>query len=595
MTTAFAKAFGKVGIESQEPDESQEISTDPQKVPMMYRAQIEGRCQLHRIKSGKKDSDAQMWAEEWVNSPNGKDNNHQPRYQHTEPTLGVSNQGEFYQFMLKFPHRVATNDNRDSIFRPVIGTKGIPWIPGSSIKGLFLRLTNSELLTATQKEQIQKFCGSTEASGTLRFHGAYPIGDWAGAEEITFKDQNGKEVKETTYRMMDVVHPQQKHQVESKAQTNANALVSFYQPTFVFKLSSKATLTLPEWQAIESLLKQALQSGLGGKTSSGYGYPSGLSPKGAIQLKLEGKGVSPTLRSGVPEFRPNMFKASLRSHASRLLGGVCSDEKVVKQTIERLFGHTKSPGMACIRWYEESRDLGNHGSEKTVTFNIKGILALDIDHKVAEKLKKNSANDIADTLAFLKIVLQFAYVMGGFGKSWRRASHSAFMQDYKTREIGCHWLSNNLEWNQELEIHNVHSLTTFLNRVHESAKSYISSTPGFISTWRESWHPDRLVVYAKVVQKSEAIRLFHNPTFKSTIAIGGRKETTNQETGKTQIELLVSLVWHRMLPIKNNQYLEIITIFHGPPGLWKHKSNIDQYQPFVSELKDFTRVWGQPR
>ena len=54
-----------------------------------------------------------------------------------------------------------------------------------------------------------------------------------------------------------------------------------------------------------------------------------------------------------------------------------------------------------------------------------------------------------------------------------------------------------------------------------------------------------------------------------------------------------------MLPIGNNQYLEIVTIFHGDHGKekdpWK-REGVDQLKPFVKEINDqgLVLTWGEP-
>jgi CRISPR-associated protein Cmr6 len=40
---------------------------------------------------------------------------------------------------------------------------------------------------------------------------------------------------------------------------------------------------------------------------------------------------------------------------------------------------------------------------------------------------------------FAKRMVQFALLLGGFGKSWRRADHRLVMPRYRNQMIGCHW------------------------------------------------------------------------------------------------------------------------------------------------------------
>jgi CRISPR-associated protein Cmr6 len=51
----------------------------------------------------------------------------------------------------------------------------------------------------------------------------------------------------------------------------------------------------------------------------------------------------------------------------------------------------------------------------------------------------------------------------------------------------------------------------------------------------------------------------------------------------------VSSVWHRMLPISNNKYLEIVTVFHGDRTPWDNQLN-----PFIQALESIgmSQTWG---
>jgi CRISPR-associated protein Cmr6 len=132
-------------------------------------------------------------------------------------------------------------------------------------------------------------------------------------------------------------------------------------------------------------------------------------------------------------------------------------------------------------------------------------------------------------------------------------------------------------------------LTTFLKNLYQSCQRYLSiNSPNFVENWREAWHPDRVAVYSQVVTKSEVVELFHNSTFKHTPAIGGRNINDKRPT-------FISSIWHRMLPIENNQYLEIVTIFHGDRQPWQHSHQGDQLQPFINSIvkKGLQLSWGK--
>jgi len=330
---------------------------------------------------------------------------------------------------------------------------------------------------------------------------------------------------------------------------------------------------------VENIFWKAIALGVGGKTSTGYGlggyndsHPATVS-KHKFDVALIGQGVSPTLRSDEPEFRPNLFKASLRGHLKRLLGGVTKDSRGIDQEIDRLFGSSTSPGALSIFW-QQQKDVVYDDYEKTKTFKGEGILLLD-------------AKEQKD-VDFMEQVLKFAFVMGGFGKSWRRASHELFHPTYQKFEIGCHWQMMSLGDLNRLNITSSNDLAKFLQSLHDSCRQKFASNAVDYQSWREAWHPDRVTVYAKQTQESQAISLFHDDTFKTTPAIGGKNVGDKRPK-------FMSHVWHRMLPIGEGKYLEIVTIFHGDRSQWKHRDKGDQLKPFLGKIdaKGLVYVWGK--
>ena len=546
-------------------------------IPMMYRAQVGGRCSLQF--AGRDSNDLERWREEWIDSSSEK-----PRYQKALLKTGLDDQT--YRILVKFPFRLLSNCGQDSVIRPIMGKNGIPLISGSSVKGLFRR--------GCDKDQARKYCGFEDekdkghcpSTSGLRFHGAYPVGDWSGSHKVKVRE-NGQYVTKVRYRMLDVVHPQQERQVGIPTNRNATALtsISLFQPTMIFEFSGNA-LTEVDWKEVENIFWKAIAFGIGGKTSTGYGlggyndiHPA-VAPSSKANVALIGQGVSPTLRSDEPEFRPNLFKASLRGHVKRLLGGVTKDVGIIDKEVERLFGSSSDFGVLKIFW-EQQKDVVYGDFGQTKTFKTEGILYLDGD----------SQQDIN----FIEQVLKFAFVMGGFGKSWRRASHQLFHKTYKKLEIGCHWqlASTDLKW---LVIKSEQDLKRFLEDLHNLLKQRFAANAVGYQTWREAWHPDRVTVYAKQTQESLAINLFHDETFKTTPAIGGKNVGDKRPN-------FMSHVWHRMLSIGDGQYLEIVTVFHANREEWKHKrykddkDGEDQLKPFLEAIAErgLKYVWGKER
>lgn len=557
-------------------------------VPRMYRAQIEGRCSLQYIDSGKRrqntqeDSDLIIWLQEWL-YPDFKQNDIPelskhlpPSYHHRKNNLGL--QGSTYRIQIDFPFRLFSNCGQDTINRPVIGKQGIPCLPGSSVKGLFRR--------ACTGEQIQKYCGDKDANdaaipGTsgLRFHTAYPIGNWGE-------------------RILDVVHPQENYQIggPEKKHESAHPLISLYRPQLLFEFSA-SDVELVDWQEVKQILQRALHLGVGGKTSTGYGmsgYVFGQTPSspdfGAHhrQFRLRGDGLNSKLLTQETEFRPNLFKATLRSHARRLLAGASTKPRPVRSgqpsqnpvddEIERLFGCTDAPGVLQIVWQPTKvpRDQDNQ-----VIYSTEGILHLGTDPRHPHVQPQ-------EDMQFALQLLRFTYRMGGFGKSWRRVWHHQFYPGYYQQgknkyPIGCHWVSPHIQSLQTRE-----ELNEFLENVHQLCCDRFHSQTPHPLPWRESWHPDRVAVYCRPFRNTAVIELFHDDFFKTTPAIGGKRPGESRPTS-------VSSVWHRMLPVDDSgrDYLEIVTVFHGDRNPWKRKG-IDQLKPFVSELEanSMELAWG---
>jgi len=571
-----AKSIGII-VESKTMQDPKSLKhhTSPKEVPRMYRAQVDGRCTL--MFAGKNKEDLKDWSKQWID-PHPEE----PRYQKKELPLGLD--GTIYRIKVKFPFRLWSNCGQDNIIRPIIGKNGIPYLSGSSVKGIFRRVCNDV--------QVKKYCGDAQdlepSSLGFRFHGAYPIGDWSGMRKVEiWKD--GEQKTEIRYRMLDVVHPQQERQLGTDKQRNATALasVSLFQPTLIFEFSS-ANPDI-DWKEVETIFWKAIDRGVGGKTSTGYGFgghndkrPAIVKP-GDAYVMLIGQGVSPTLRSGEAEFRPNLFKASLRGHSQRLLAGVIGNREDLDKEINRLFGSSSRPGILQLFWEQKGEvQYGQLGG--TQTFKAEG------------KLHINAAN-LGD-VDQIENALKFAFVMGGFGKSWRRASHEKFHKAYKKFEIGCHWELSPVDrsW---LSLKSIPELKSFLDEIYQYYRTQFGNGQANSLDWREAWHPDRLSVYAVITIESKAIGLFHDDTYKKTPAIGGRILEKEFNPKKQKMEdkekLLVSHVWHRMLPIKEESFLEIVTVFHTEREKWDHPKEGDQLDKFIKSLqnKGLSLVWGR--
>ena len=251
-------------------------------VPMEFRAQVRGRCQRQKADL----NDAKDWVSEWTS-----------RIECSDP-FHVN--GLTIVFPVKINWRLISNSGVDEGFiRPVLGSGGWPILPGSSIKGLFRRACRN----SCTPEKLMKWCGGQLAngelqSGLLRFHGTWPSdSSW-------------------TEGLLDVAHPQQNWQVgyeNGGERHNANAIVSLHQPILRIGLSSYKPLDKDEWEEIKVVLTNALSRGIGGRTCAGYGTSStGITEDALYKCSLVGQGAASKLLSGNPEFRHNIFRASVR-------------------------------------------------------------------------------------------------------------------------------------------------------------------------------------------------------------------------------------------------------------------------------------------
>jgi CRISPR-associated protein Cmr6 len=190
-------------------------------VPMMFRAQIEGRCQLQRIDPARKksgqDQDVERWVDQWI-----EEAEKQP------PQFSTSVQNRAYQISWRF---VTNGGQDDGVIRPVIGARGTPYYPGSSMKGIFRRACRDlEAKGDIPAGTCDRYCGSKDdlSPGILRFHGGYPTS------------------KSWTEGLLDLIHPQQSWQLKTEdtfeKAGGAFAQVSLYKPELSFGISSTTPL-----------------------------------------------------------------------------------------------------------------------------------------------------------------------------------------------------------------------------------------------------------------------------------------------------------------------------------------------------------------
>ncbi|NEO54058.1 MAG: RAMP superfamily protein [Okeania sp. SIO3B5] len=562
------------------------------KIPMMFRAQTAGRCQLQRIlperKKTKEPQDVEQWASEWI-----------IKAYPTPPKFGGNVQSRRYTLTWRF---VTNGGQDDGIIRPAIGAYGWPYYPGSSMKGIFRSVCS--------QTEIQRYCGSEESQGDchpgiLRFHGGYPT-------DSSWQDD-----------LVDIVHPQQDWQVmKDKKSSGAFALISLSAPELEFGISSTIVLDDQEWEKIWLLWEKALSKGIGCRVSAGYGQVTGASSQVLYSCRLHGRGMAPKLLNGTGEFRPNMLRATIRSHALRIFGGL-TDAKTAQNLVQELFGGVDGDGavgLLGMKFETTSIKIGEFG---------KGAYAVptyDVEGKLTWLLTRNenvSEAKIELLPKLIKGLTRFAMVFGGFGKSWRRADHRLFFPEYYDSDndkplIGCHW-----SWKGErsllndVRVRNLARVGEFIEKeVLQVAIDWmklqqnVTLTPDNCAEWREAWHPKRVQVWGRLATEAEdceAVRWLHEP-YRQKLGRHIQEGSIYQSsvTGFVGRETQIGRLWHRMYPVvglkknpdnpnkpiigKSRKFLELLTLF---------PDDSEEFEDFLhfleSEQKMFQLLWGDSR
>ncbi|NMF83544.1 RAMP superfamily protein [Nodosilinea sp. P-1105] len=595
-------------------------------IPQMFRAQTEHRCQLQRLKK-RQEPHIIKWTDEWRNFVDSE-----------IPNFDESVATRTYRIQW----RLVSNSGQDEdLIRPVMGAGGWPLIPGSSMKGAFRRV-----FSAAQTEQRDRYCGKELENGDfrpgiLRFHGGYPA------------DQSWKN------DLIDLTHPQQDWQVRGKSKSGgAFSVISLKQTALRFGISSTQPLNATEWDTIWQLWEQALAQGLGCRVSSGYGQfaeeaVASLAKDVLHETGLIGQGVAPILLgNGTPEIRPNIFKAALRGHALRLFGGFVAWDDSAEALVETLFGGVRGNGTQGlvaldVQWQRQDlREVDHYtGSPDLVTFYD---VACTVQWRLARQPQDARQKQVLARL--MQKLTEFAVVLGGFGKSWRRADHSIFRPGYTKHPIGCHW-----QWGNEAAqpIQSLADVTTLIDETRQAIWEWIDSQPkGFharhearlmqhinppiilksakyrdakTSAWREVWQPGRVEVWGRLSNgDSKVLDWLHDKSSyqrQSASSRNGRSgprrreqrsigaATQRYQAPKANIyrttvsgyvgeevtpgskETRVGRIWHRMYPLGGEQagkYLELLTFF---PSSEANDSASRDFQTFLANQQEFQRLW----
>lgn len=160
-------------------------------------------------------------------------------------------------------HRLAVGHGRESVTETGLTlhhTYGVPYIPGSSLKGVAARFAASRLDAAWQAsgEGYRTLFGTTAAAGYVTFLDALPVsGEWQLRPDV-----------------ITVHHPDYyQNKNKSPAEWDNPTPLTFLSVTGRFLLAVLPAAGAEAWaeRALELLKRAVAEMGVGGKTSSGYG------------------------------------------------------------------------------------------------------------------------------------------------------------------------------------------------------------------------------------------------------------------------------------------------------------------------------------
>ena len=548
---------------------------------MMFRAQINGRCQIQRLIPSAQEQDATRWADEWVDK--------------TYPNLSQADsvvQTRTYTLTWRF---ITNSGQDDGVIRPVIGARGWPFYPGSSMKGIFRR--------ACTKEQAERYCGKSLPEGDflpgiLRFHGGYPT-------DTTW-----------TENLVDIVHPQQNWQVKTgNKDSGAFIQISLYKPTLKFSLSSIVSIEDSEWEIIWNIWEKALSTGIGCRVCAGYGQPQTHTGNILYQTRIKGEGQAAKLIDGVGEFRANVFRAALRGHALRIFGGLTHADKA-DEIVNNLFGGVQGGaivGLLGMSFRNSHLNLGTfgRGSYTQPTYNLEGELVW----LLARQLPRSEHEETLKKL--VAALTQFAMLLGGFGKSWRRADHRLFFEEYYDDEykplIGCHWQwSGTRSLMRDVQVRKLEQVGEFIDKVRQTAQEWmqlqgITPNPAQKAPWREAWHPETVQVWgreASDAEDCEAIFWLHQPYQQAIARV--QPEGSIYRSSVTGQMGQIGRLWHRMYPLvrlvrnpedpngrpiprPTQKYFELLTLF--PDNSAESQQFVQFLNSQQSQPKGFQKLW----
>lgn len=558
---------------------------DSDYVPLMFQAQVKGRSLIHKLEdlrdSDRTQQQAYDWADQWQNSC---DTDSVPSFStHVRKSRPYP-----------FTWRMVTNSGQDEgVIRPVVGERGWAYFPGSSMKGAFLRACRQLKIA---QDRVKRYCGGEDKDkelhpGILRFHGGYPSND-------AWLDDS----------MVDIIHPQENWQANGTrlSHETPKVQISLYQPTFVFGISSTETLPDTEWTEIWRIWDKALERGIGSRVSAGYGQIKAHGDSRLLPVHLFGQGATSRRIDKEGEFRPNIFKAALRGHTRRLFQGVtdvATADKLTKQLWGGIGkGESATVGLLGVAFDAPDLDLdewvavGNRNN-RVPTYDT-GQARLDIllmDDCLSPEQQK-------ELKSYVISLVKFSMLVGGFGKSWRRADHRLFMPDYRRQMIGCHWEFTPRSKSLYIPTKdNLLGIQRFLETFHQKTQMFswltaITDRKAPSKIWKEAWCKGNVQVWGRIAEDDDdslAINWFHRQNQQPYIKQSDLTGSMNR----------IGRIWHRLYPRylppaseratpeKTDQLVELLTIFPNRSGNQEEVQKTTDFLRFLDQSTSFKQLW----
>lgn len=285
---------------------------------------------------------------------------------------------------------------------------GVPYIPGSSIKGAFLHYLR---INWTSISDDEKAFWLTLTSDNLE--------SWQ-PRKIRFESILLKNLKPYP------LNPQQPKQVFNEADNKLGIQwqVSPKPPSpsadkFALQVYLKNTPTSQEKKYLETRLKELLEiQGIGKGTASGFGRLASFYPTN-YQWEIRLIGMKPCVQQhdnkknqqGEYRWTPQVLRGHLRSYFTRLALNILNKDNALLLT-ERIFGGLGCQAALTLTSFLRQVERGNGGDGYT-----------NIPAKDAHETWIIQVNCNSQFYDLINLLLELSSRLGGLGAGWRRPPH----------------------------------------------------------------------------------------------------------------------------------------------------------------------------